>query len=127
MKKTTLPEGEMKMPEENFGTAVTQTHPSYIGIVLGILIIVLVLILAGLYMWGEMLKKQQEQMMFNETMQSTTEENNGPESQNTEASTTLSTSDEINAIEADLDSTDLDDLDAEFTAIDAELEASITE
>ena len=125
---------EMKMPE----TAVskdTSPAPSTAplnGIIILILILLLVFILGGLYMWFS-------QLMMGDSPSTTqpapvverptAEENNEPESTTAEAAVetqqALSTSDEIAAIEADLEATDLDALDAELNAIDAELEAAL--
>lgn len=118
--------GEMKMPEESFGNLGTKESTSYLGMVLGILIVVLILILGGLYIWGETIQKQLSPSTEVQVERPTAEENNEPESTNAEADVeileTTSTSDEITSIEADLGSTNLDTLDSDLTAIDAELE-----
>lgn len=124
--KKTFSKNELKMPQESFGSA--SEHSSHLGIILGILIVFLMLILAGLYVWGEMLQQEN----FNGFMQPTAERpsdeaNNEPESNNAEADvetiTAVSTSDEIDAITADLESTTiLPTLDAEISAIEAEFQ-----
>jgi hypothetical protein len=59
----------------------------------------------------------------------TAEENNEPESTTAEARTDLmgvvSTSDELDAIEADAKSTNLEDLTSEITPIETELDAAL--
>jgi uncharacterized protein HemX len=122
----TISDSEMKMPEEHFGvTAGKSKDTTHLGIILGILIVLLVLILGGLYLWGTTLQNIPE---IQEVQRPADEENNEPESTTAEAQVqaleTVSTSNEIDAIEADIESTNLDELDAELEAIDAEMEAS---
>jgi len=110
---------EMKMPTK----PLTETHHSHVGPILGVLIIILVLVLAGLYLWGGMLSKEQTRM--NER----TIVNNEPETPRAEADVqilnTLSPSDELDAIEADLDGTNFDSIDQDLNSIDAELNAAL--
>ena len=110
---------EMKMPSSN----ITESHHSHIAPILGVLIIMLVLILVGLYLWGGMLSKEQS------VIEDTPIVNNEPETPRAEADVqiyeTLSPSDELEAIEADLDGTNLDTLDADLNAIDAELDEAL--
>ncbi len=93
---------------------------------MGVLITLLIIILAGLYVWGKMLSEQiVPANPTTEIERPTAEENNEPESTNAEAEVetldALSTSDEISAIEADLRATDATNMDAEITAVEAEL------
>ncbi len=119
---------EFKMPEEQFGSASFEGDeaPSYTGIVLGVLIVLLAIVLGGLYMWSQTFTAETNPTQT--FVQSTTEQNDKPE--NTDAETNVSTpqpsnnSDELSAIENDLDNTNFDSLDAEMTSIEAELEAS---
>lgn len=117
------------MPEERFGVTESHEKTSYVGIILGVLIVVLMLILAGLYMWSQLLQNQSPVVVPQESARPSAEQNNEPESTNAEADVqvlqTMSTSDEISTIESDLDSTNLDGIDAELTAIDAELDAAM--
>lgn len=125
-----ISEAEMKMPEEQFGAGVEvpADGPSYLGLVLAGLIVILVLLLAGLYLWSTTLNNIAP-VETTPVTRPTTEENNEPESTKAEAEVetleVLSTSDELGAIEADLESTDLDALDTELNAIDAELENAL--
>ncbi|MEM9336994.1 MAG: hypothetical protein AAGA35_04020 [Patescibacteria group bacterium] len=121
---------EMKMPE---GAAVPETEEkisdkSPFGIVIVVLVVLLLAILAGLYFWYSSLVNQPVAVPA-PTERPTAEENNEPESTTAEAQAdtlnVVSTSDELQAIEADIESTDLDSLDAELEAIDAELEAAL--
>ncbi len=109
---------EMRMPEN-----LNESHHSHLGPVLGALILALVLILGGLYLWGS--KLNQEATPTPETII-----NNEPETPRAAADQaimeTVSTSDELSAIEADLGSTNLDVLDTDITTIDAELNAALS-
>lgn len=120
---------ELKMPDQAFGTN-NANGPSLLGPILAVLIVVLILLLGGLYLWGTTLNiGEPEYVPVDE--RPTPEENNEPESTTAEADVqaleTMSTSDEIEAIEADLESTDLDALEEELNQIDAELDAALTE
>lgn len=121
-----IAEDELKMPDQPFGQGAPQNTP-VLGPVLAVLIVVLVLLLGGLYLWGTTLQID-EPTYTPAATRPTAEENNEPESNNAEADVqtldTMSTSDELDAIEADLDSTNLDTLDADLNAIDAELDAA---
>lgn len=122
MSKRSFSKEELKMPEENFGMSRQQVPTSYFGLLLGILIVFLACILVGLYLWAQMLQKNTAPVVIDESPRPTAEENNEPESTNAEADVqvfeTLSTSDEISAIEADLDSTNTDTFDSDLTAIE---------
>lgn len=123
-----IDENEMKMPEQNFGPAPEEPHSSTLGAILVALIVILLLILGGLYLWGSILQNDPGPELP-DPVRPTAEENNEPESTNAEADVSnyeaVSTSDEIDAIEADLESTDMEALDAEMMAIEAELDAAI--
>ncbi len=110
----------MHMPP---GTVI-EKHHSHLGPILGILVIVLVLILTGLYIWGGFLSNE-----VNTVPTETPIINNEPETPRAEADQTiletLSPSDDMSAIEADINSTNLDSLDSELTTIDVELEAGL--
>jgi len=119
---------KLKMPEERFGNIVVEEHSSVLAIILGMLIVFLMLILAGLYVWGEYLNKPPVPEPVSVTLERpNAEENNEPESTTAEAEvetmSAISTSDEISAIESDLSGTFVDSLDAEFVTIEGELGA----
>lgn len=109
---------EMHMPE-------TTKHSHALPIV-GVIVIMLVLMLGGLVLWGSQLEKQSKT-----PLEETLIINNEPETPRAEADTQLleivSTSDEINAIEADLESTNMDSLDTDLTTIDTELDAALAQ
>lgn len=117
---------EMKMPESagiKHPSAQKSAVPGPVILVLGLLLLA---ILIGLYLWFTSMVEQTQQV---EPVieRPTDEQNNEPESTTAEAQTdnlqTVSTSDEISAIEADIEATELEALDAEMNAIEAELNA----
>jgi hypothetical protein len=112
-------------PQKNNGGAADDLGVSHahVGPILGILVIVLVLILGGLYLWGAMLSKQATPALERVIP------NNEPET--TRANTdrqimdTTSSSNDLDAIYADLESTNLNDLDTDLTQIEAEMNGSL--
>jgi len=123
-------EGEpMKMPENSRSTEANVEKSSVINTpILFTLGILLLVILGGMYYWFSTLEDAQT-IPTPTVERPTAEENNEPESTTAEAQAgtmlTTSTSDEIEAIEADIEGTNLETLDAELDAIDAELDASM--
>ena len=127
---------EMKMPE-GVTKPVETTHSTtpLNGILIVILILLLLFILGGLYLWFNKLMMENAAPMATPPVAAverpSAAQNNEPESAGAQAAietqSALSTSDEIDAIEADIEATDLDSLDAELNAIDAELEAALIE
>lgn len=109
--------------EETNTTPMTKPISSHstLGVVIGILIVALVLILGGLYLWGSTLTTEDV------TPEPTsTRINREPETPRNDADIqalqTVSNSDELYAIEADLESTNLDTLEAELDIIESEME-----
>lgn len=82
------------------------------GPVIGIIIIVALLLLGGLYLWGMQILNQEEEAPQAQLNQS------DPMLEQYEAQ---SSSDELDAIEADLQATSFDELDNGAAAVDAEL------
>lgn len=122
-------EGEvMHLPQTRIATADTSdTTPRLLTApIIVLLFLILVAILSGFYYWYTIVMS--EQVVPQTTTRPTPEQNNEPESTTAEARTGLmdvvSTSDELDAIEADARSTNLDDLTAESPAIEAELNAA---
>jgi hypothetical protein len=111
---------EMKTPVQFNGQ-----HHSHLGPVLGILVIMLILILGGLYLWGSMLNEQARGPIETPII------NNEPETPRAVADQeileTLSPSDDLGAIEADLSATALDTLTTDLDTIDAELDAALVQ
>ena len=115
------------MSEETTHTprSFTEKHHEHLGLMLGALVLLVVIIIGGLFLWGGMLVK--EDPAFQERVIP----NNEPETPraivDTQILETLSPSDDLGAIEADLNSTNLDSIDADITTIDAELKAVLPE
>lgn len=99
------------------------------GPILLLLIVLLLAILGGMYRWFVILEK--EVPTFPSSLRPSALQNNEPESTTAEAQVeaygVVSTSDEIPAIEADIEGTNLDSLEGELDAIEAELDAAIVE
>lgn len=113
------------VPEEN----LMEKHHTHMGPVLGALIVALVLILVGFYLWGSQLSKNAELI---DTMPAPTPvpfQNTEPETPRDAADAqtleTVSSSDEISAIEADLESTNLDTLTDGLDQAERELDAGL--
>lgn len=126
VKKPEVGDVPMHMPEGTTKTVAEEVVPIANGPILLLLVALLLIVLGGMYYWYTIL---QNQASSNPTYtRPTADQNNEPESTTAEAQVEMiqvvSTSDEISAIEADLDSTNLDSLDAELNAIDAELNAN---
>lgn len=127
--KDTISQEEPTVSEGHFGQGELLTEkPSYFGIILSVLILVLMCILGGLYIWSEqILKNNISESELPSSSRPTPEQNNEPESATAEAHVetlgAMSTSDEIDAIEADLEATTMNDevFEAELGTIDAEL------
>jgi biopolymer transport protein ExbD len=102
---------------ENQNPLSPDKPPFVRGIVIGLLIIVLFILLAALYIWGSMLNQPQEIFV--------PPTNNEPETPRADADIqilgTVSSSDELTAIEADLESTNLDELQKELPLIENDL------
>ncbi len=120
---------EIKMPENSTVETGPEEKSALSGPVILVLAILLIIILAGLYMWFSSINNESVEPLPAPVERPTPEENNEPESTTAEAQTdnleVVSTSDEISAIEADIEATDLESLDAELEAIEAELDAVI--
>ncbi len=89
-----------------------------IGPIVGIAIIIIVLLLGGLYFWGEQLKKEDE---LEKARQEAAQIENAPDSK-TDRLSAQGSSDAASAIEADLSATDLNNLDEGTTQAEAELQ-----
>lgn len=94
-------DGDQNTPIMNQGQGPVE--PKSTGPVIGIVIIILIIVLGGLYFWGQ----RADQNIMEET-------------QNAELEMTQSESDDLTSIEADLNSADFDGLGAEVEVIEAE-------
>lgn len=122
-------EGEaMKMPENTDATPLESTNKSIIsGPILLSLTLLLVLIFGGIYYWFFIMNSTPDIPVTPEE-RPTPEENNEPESTTAEARTQvtniMSSSNELSAIESDLDSTNIDDFISDINIIDNEIQAN---
>ncbi len=120
---------KMHIPTTRVGTpTVASDAPRLLSApIIVLLFLILVAILGGFYYWYTIV--MQEQVVPQVTTRPTAEQNNEPESTTAEARTGLmdvvSTSDELGAIAADAQSTNLDDLTSEITPIETDLEAAM--
>jgi hypothetical protein len=78
---------------------ISRAHEGSVGPMIGIIIILAVIVLGGLYFWGQ------------RTSEGVLEDNTAAELEEIQSQ---SDSDEISSIEADLQSTDIENLDAEL-------------
>ena len=112
------------MPNETQEKTPSLTENGHAGAVLGLLVVVLVLIVGGLYLWGSMIAKNENQARVERVIP-----NNEPETvraiTDRQILDTTSASVEIDAIYADLESTNLNDLDSELASIDIEMTAAL--
>lgn len=119
-----IPEGQEIIPTE---ASVAEVQASVSAPVLVVLTIILLAILGGLGYWYYLVTTMP--LLEPVPTRPTAEQNREPESDTvrarTEASTVVSTSDEITALEADIEATNLDDLDTEMNAIEAELNSAL--
>lgn len=122
-------EGEkMKLPTERATiTDADQAAKDTKGVFIFGLVAALIVILVGLVYWY--INMQAPTAIEETPTRPTLETNKEPETTTATAQTesfgVMSTSDEISAIEADLESTNLDSLDTELQQIDVELESSV--
>jgi hypothetical protein len=114
---------EMKIPTSMKTAAPDTTNTSLVnGPILILLFAILVALLGGIYYWYTILMSEQ---IIPPASRPTPEQNNEPESTTAEARTgatdIVSTSDELDALQADIESTNFDDIADGFTAIENEL------
>jgi cytoskeletal protein RodZ len=116
---------DIKMPEENFlgGSVPVAKKKSALPVLLILIIIMLTGVLAGLLWWAyELLKVETPTEVIPDVVRPTPEENNEPESTKAEAEVetiqAISSSDELPDIKADLDATNIKDLDSELQTIE---------
>lgn len=122
-----ISEEELKIPNRNDDDQKDEPH---LVALLGVLVIVLILILAGLYLWSTSMKttlpgSATENM--DEMATTTNDMNESPvvTEETTPTDDISPTSNDIADIEAELESTDMEEFDAELESIDAEIEAAL--
>ncbi len=114
---------EMKIPATMKAAASEPTSTSLVsGPILILLFAILLALLGGIYYWYTILMSEP---VIPAVTRPTAEQNNEPESETAEARTdatdVVSTSDELDAIQADVESTRFEDIDDGFTAVENEL------
>lgn len=118
---------DMKMPQNSAPMIDESAEKPVRGPVILLLGVLLLAVLVGLAMWFTDINKAPS-VAPAPVERPTDEQNNEPESTTAKAQTdnleVVSTSDEISAIEADIEATDIEALDAELEAIEAELNAA---
>ncbi len=131
-KPPTFKDEELKVPETSRMKRAAFTpmeRNRFAPMILGTLILILLLVLVGLYYWHDLIT--QTPVVTSISNRPTEVENQEPESTTARADTdafeVLSTSDEIPALEADIEGTNLETLESELNAIDAELDAALKE
>lgn len=120
---------EMHIPATMKVVAPQSTNASLIsGPILIHLFAILLALLGGIYYWYTILMSQP---VVPPATRPTAEMNNEPESTTAEARTgatdVVSTSDELDALQADIESTRFDDIDDGFTAVENELGGALDE
>ena len=116
-----MPADQMKQPEASTFGQHDHESPSHLGIILGILVVVLISIVGGLYLWGSDMFENEPPT--NEPAQPSVNPN--PVDNIVDESVDLSglsESDEINDILNDLEKVDFDSIDAELGAVTATLD-----
>ena len=107
---------DQNQPIQNNGepTVEAPQNKSSIGSIVGTIIIIALIILGGLYFWGKRIEEAKStQNVINDQTGSTETTDTDQEAA---AIKSMSSSDDINSIEADVQSTNLDNLDAELNA-----------
>jgi uncharacterized protein HemX len=108
-------------PSNKASEAFSETYHAHVAPLLAMLVVVLVLIMGGLYLWGALLSKESQTSELPRTLP-----NNEPETTRAQADAqilnTMSPSTEIDAIYADLESTNLDSLDTELDVVVSEMD-----
>jgi cytoskeletal protein RodZ len=106
--------------QEGVQGVLAEEHKASKNMIIVVVIAVIVVVLALMYMWGARVQENMQTPDENlPTLPATDEQ--------TEALKQVSTSDELDAIEDDLDMTDLDNLDADLADLEAEIEAGLVE
>ena len=114
-------DNEKKPANEQAQTSTTPTihQNKEVGPVIGIIIIVVILVLGGLYVWGARLNKTEQTNSGGEQSAQDISQAQDPALDNLK---TQGTSDNLSAIEDDLDTTSLNGLDTGINDINIELQ-----
>lgn len=100
-------------PMSNMPVTPPHENKSSIGSIIGTIIVIAIIILGGLYFWGKRIdeSRMKEAVVSNESVESTPVQDENMEAN---AIRSVSSSDDLNSIEADLKATNLDNLGAEL-------------
>lgn len=96
---------------------LTPHEEKSIGPAIGIIIIIVVIVLGGLYFWGQRLEMRSPATTENPPVENTQVSNSPAELQEIQSQ---SSADDTAAIEADLNATNVDSLGTEMNSVDAE-------
>ena len=111
------PETNTSLPDNNMPIMNPSPMPGQesksVGPLIGVIVIIAVIVLGGLYFWGQRLdeQKQSEAALQNDAA--------------TQELETQNTSDEVADIEADLNATNLEGLDTEMNQLETEINTSL--
>jgi flagellar basal body-associated protein FliL len=101
-----------------FQTPPPMHEEKSIGPAIGIIVIIAVIALGGLYFWGQRVEKQKEMTPPTSEATTTNQTSQNPEfDANMQAMQSQSSSDDVGSIEADLNSTNLTSLGSEATTV----------
>ncbi len=110
---------ELRVPSGTNGV-----HHAHVGPILAVLIIMLVFIFGGLYLWGGMLGTETPVPV--ETMPLNDEPETTRANVDQEILEVVSPSDELSAIDADVNSTNFGSLDSDLSTIDIEFDTALS-
>ena len=117
---------ELKKPDDAVNPIASPESHSHVVAILGIVVVVLILVLAGLYLWGTTVSAPATTPAPAATESTTTPptDTQAPVDSQVQALQTVSSSDSIDAIQADLNNTNLDSLDAGVNTVNSDLSAT---
>lgn len=109
----------METQDKKQRRSLVEEHHVRIGPILGVMLILLVIILGGLYLWGSTLNQEVNENVARNIP------NNEPETPRANADaqilSAVSSSDSLEAIETDIESTDLSSLTSELDEMEREI------
>lgn len=118
---------ELKLPEEQLGTSEADHHTAHLGAILGVLILILILILGGLYLWGKTLQTIPTVAPTTQTPTTTTSQPSNPSvPTDAQVAPPLSTSTSLDAIQSDLNNTNLNGINTDLNSIDTTVSSTST-
>lgn len=120
---------KMRMPTERTGNMIAEGEPKTVSTLILLLALALIGILAGIGYWYYLGQKAETapEVVTRPPLERNKEPETPTATAQTDSLNTMSTSDEISTIEADIESTNLDSLDSELIQIETELNAALAE